>query len=92
MHSLRNASSVDENIDSAEVIDHILDRMTDGDAVANINPVEADVDSSLLAEFSSGLITNFLLHVKYRDAAHANLGERLCHVETETTASSMLRG
>lgn len=70
------------------MVDYILDGLPYALPVADIDTVEADIDTSLLAKLLRSLISDVLLHVQYRDAFDSHLGKSLRHVETEPAPSA----
>jgi len=87
-YSLRNAGSVDKDVQLAIVVDNVLDSLAHSLTVAHVDAVEAYVDASLLAKLAGCLVSELLLNVHDGDTAHADLSQRLRHVQTETTTAT----
>ena len=86
--SLGNASSIDKHIKRAVMVVNILNGLTNAFAITHIDTVKANIDASLLTKLACGLVAKLLLNVKNGNAAYANFGKCLSHVESEPTAAT----
>ena len=88
---LGDSGGVDEHVKLSVVLDDVLDGLAHSLAIADVDAVEADIDTGLLSEFASCLLSELLLDIHDRNATYTHLGEGLSHVVSQTASAAVKR-
>jgi hypothetical protein len=84
---LSNASRVDKNVRSTELVDDRVNSLDDGTSITNINPVELNRESTQCMKFGRRFVSQVLVSVKNYDGLGSSLGASPCYIISQSTST-----